>query len=196
MAAQGVLVLLGSGDFILSGQVLRCLDHAAGDGAEALIGGDGQAGACQAVVECNGAVAGTPAGLVAVELGATHALDTAGDDHVGVFSLHQHAGVQNGLQAGGAAAVELVARHLDGQARLQARQPSDGGVLTAGIAVAEDDVVDLRRVDPGAIQGLLDYSAGQFGGGDVPQDSAEVSDGSADGCDYGNTTHNRLLNHD
>ena len=59
---------------------------------------------------------GAPSGLVAVELGVTHALDTAGDDHVSVLGLHQHAGVQNGLKARRATAVELISWHLNWEA--------------------------------------------------------------------------------
>ena len=164
VAAEGVLVLLGAGDFVLAGQVLGGLHHATGDGAEALVRGDSDAGAGQTVVEGYRAEAGAPAGLVAVELRAAHALDAAGDDNVRVICLHQHAGVQDGLQARGAAAVQLVAGHLDGQSGLEPRQAANGGVLTAGIAVAEDDVVDLGRVDARAVEGLLDNRAGQIGG--------------------------------
>ena len=120
VAAESVLVLLLPGDFVLAGQVFRGLHHAAGDGAETLLGGDGDAGAGQPVVESDRAVSGAPTGLVAVELGVAHTLDTAGDYHIGVLGLHQHAGVQDGLQAGGAAAVQLVSGHLYGQPRLQA----------------------------------------------------------------------------
>ena len=115
VAAQGVLVLLLARNFILAGQVLRRLDHAAGDGAEPLVRRDGDAGAGQAVVEGHRAEPGAPARLVAVELRAAHALRAAGDDHVGVLRLDQHGGVEDGLQAGGAAAIQLVAGHLDGQ---------------------------------------------------------------------------------
>ena len=181
MTAESVFVLLGAGDFVLAGQVLCGLDHAAGYGAETLVGRDGNAGAGQPVVKGDRAVAGAPPGLVAVELGTTHALDATGKNHVGVVGLHQHAGVQNGLQAGGTAAVELVAGNLDGQAGLEAREASDGGVLAAGVAVAEDDIVYLGWVHPGAVEGFLDDRAGQIGGRDVSQGAAEVSDGSADG---------------
>ena len=140
-------------------------------------------------MEGNRAETGAPAGFVVVKLGAAHALHTTGDDNIGVVGLHQHGGVQDGLQAGGATPVQLVAGHLDGQARLESSQPPDGGVFAGGIAVAEDDVIDERRVYAATLQGSLDDGGSQLGGGDVAQAAAEVTDGGADWGNDGYSSH-------
>ena len=115
VAAEGVFVLFLAGYFVFFRQIFGGFHHAAGDRAETLIRGYGDAGAGQAVVKGDRAEAGAPAGFVAVKLGAAHAFHAAGDHRVGVFGLHQHTGVEDGLEAGGAAAVELVAGNFDGQ---------------------------------------------------------------------------------
>ena len=141
----------------------------------------------------HGAETGSPSGLVDIKLGIAHALDSAGDHHVGIVGLHQHTGVQNRLKTGGTAAVKLVAGDLDGQSRLERRQPANGRVLAAGVTVPQDDVVHPGRVQFSAVQGLFDYGAGQVGGGNIPQSATEVSDSGPHRGHNGYFTHETLL---
>ena len=90
----------------------------------------------------------------------------------------------------GAAAVQLVAGYLNGQAGFEGGQASDGGVFAGGVAVSEDDIVHLGRVHAAAFQGGLDGGGCQFGGGDIPEGAAEVADGGADGGNDGYSAHN------
>ena len=192
MAAQSVLVLLLAGYLVLLGQILGRFHHA-GDVAEPLLRRDGLPRPHQPVVEGLGAEAAAPAGLVDVVLGVAHALDATGNHRVGVFGLHQHGGVEDRLQARGTAAVKLVAGHLDGQVGLECGQTSNGGILAAGIAAAQDDVVQPGGVDAAALDGFLDNQGCQVGGGNIAQASAKSGHGSPHRRYYSDSSHVNLL---
>ena len=142
-------------------------------------------------MECNRSKPGAPTRFVVVKLGTAHALHAAGNYYVGVVGLHQHGGVENRLQTGGATPVQLVTGHLNWQACLQTGQPPDCGVLAGGITVAENDVVNQGWVDAAPFQGSADHRGSQLSGGYVAQAPAEVTDGSADWGNDGYSSHYR-----
>ena len=109
-------------DAVLPAQVLRGLDHAAGDGEVRAAGGDPAAG--QRVVQQHpGPGAGTPAHRGGVERRVAHRLRATGEQHVATPGLHLHRRVQHGLQPRAAAAVDLHAGDGDREARRPARRP-------------------------------------------------------------------------
>jgi len=96
----------------------------------------------------------------AVMLDVGHALAAAGHDHVGHAGLHHHRGIDDGLQARPAAAIQLIAGDFLGQAGQQPRPVRDARRFTAAIALGEDHVIDARRVDLRPLhQRFQDHSA-------------------------------------
>ena len=80
---------------------------------------------------------------------ARHALDAAGDDEVLRAGHHAHRREVDRLEPGAAEAVEGDAGDLVGPARREHRVARDVGALLADLRdAADDDVVDVRRVDP------------------------------------------------
>ena len=77
-------------------------------------------------------------------LGATGHDDARrpGRDHAG--------GVQDGLEAGAAAAVHLDAGHSGAETRIEGGGSADRGCLAARIALPEHDVVDVALAEAGA----------------------------------------------
>ena len=63
-------------------------------------------------------------------------------------------GVQHGLQAGPAAPVDLEARHPGAEAGVERGDPADRRRLAVGVALAEDDVVDIALAEAGAADEL------------------------------------------
>ena len=59
--------------------------------------------------------------------------------------------------------------------------------------MTQDHVIDLGRVHTAAFQRGLDHGRRQFGGGHVPQRSAEITDGGANRGNDGYSSHNVLL---
>jgi hypothetical protein len=90
------------------------------------------------------------------------AFQSAGDDAVGFArddALRRH---RNGLQARRAEAVHRHARHGHGHAGADRREPRDvaaGGFL--GRRTAEHHVLDLARLDSGALDRVPDHMAAQ-----------------------------------
>ena len=86
---------------------------------------------------------------------AGHRLDAAGDDAVGKAAHDPLGGHGDGLQAGGAEAVDGLARHLDRQAGLHRRHPADvHALLGLREGAAEVDVVDGHRIDAGPLDAV------------------------------------------
>ena len=188
MAAEGVFILLLPGDFILLRQVFRRFHHP-GNVAEPFLRGNGLPGPFQTIVELLRAETAAPAGFVDIILGIAHAFHAAGKHRIGVFGLHQHGGVQDGLQARGTAPVELVAGNFDRQVGFQAGQAANGRVLAAGIAEAQDDIIYFGRIDAAAGYAFLDDDRTQIGGGHAPQPTAKGPHGSSDRRYYGDSAH-------
>ena len=107
-----------------------------------------------------------------VVLGLAHALGAAGDDQVRGAGLHAHGGVEDGLEPGAAPTVQLMSRNGDGKPGVERGNAADGRRLAVGIALAEDDVVDVAAFDAGAIDQFLQDGRGQIHGGDVLEHAA------------------------
>src|SRR5690606_17980329 len=144
---EGVLFLAGEG--VLAAQVLRGLDHAAGD--RVVASARGLAGPVEAVPQFEAAGPDALADAERVVLDLAHRLHTAGDDRGGGARGDGPGRVEDGLEAGAAAAVELESGDRGAESGVQGGDPADGGVLAAGVAVAEHDVVDVALGEPGAV---------------------------------------------
>ena len=161
LAAHGVGVGLLARDGVFLGEVLRCFDHS-GNVAEAPLGLRALAAALQPVVQRHRARPLAPAHVGGVVLDVAHALDAAGEDHVGGAGLHHHGRVEHRLQPAAAAAVELVAGNFDRQVRLQHRIAPDAGRLAVGVGLGDDDIVELHGVQAGALDQRLDHRRDHF----------------------------------
>ena len=83
---------------------------------------------------------------------AAHRLDAAGHEQVAVAGGDRVAGADDGREAGRAEPIHGHSRNRVGQPREQRRHPGDVAVVLARLVrAAEVDVLDLRRVDAGAL---------------------------------------------
>ena len=103
----------------------------------------GLAGADQAVHQLDRTALDPGAQAEGVVLDVGHRLGAAGDDQGAAAAGDLRGGVEHRLQAGAAAAVELEAGHAGAETRVEGGDAADGRVLAAGVAVAEDHVVDV-----------------------------------------------------
>jgi len=163
MAPQGVRILLRSGNGMLLGQVFCGFDHA-GDDAKTLFWRYRGPGPGEPVVQRDGTEAAAVAALRGVEFHPAHAFRSTCQHHIGVVGLDHHGRVENRLQTGRTAAVELIPRHFDRQTRFQGAEPSDGGFFATGIAMAEDHVIDPGRIQSSFIQDGFDHGSAQLRG--------------------------------
>ena len=171
-------------DLVVAREILRRLDHA-GDDAEARDRLAHHAPAGEAVVHGDRARTRTVAHVGRIIFDIAHALDAACDDDIGRARLHHHGGVDHGLQAGPAAAVELVAGHRDRQVGRKRRPTRDAGRLAVAVALRIDDVVDLFGIDLGALDQFLQHDGAEVAGLDGRQRALEFADRSADRRDNG-----------
>src|SRR5438874_8497073 len=72
---------------------------------------------------------------------ASHALDTAGDEHLALAAPDGLRRGVDGLQAGATQAVDRLAWYVDGQAGEQERHPGDIAVVLAGLVGAPQNNV-------------------------------------------------------
>src|SRR5690606_38288037 len=142
-------VLLFPRDRILPAEVLGRFEHAAGNRMVLAAGSDPGPG--ESVVQFDPTAAHAPAHLVGVELDPAHALHTTGDDDVGDPGLHPHRGIDDRLQAGSAASVDLQTGYLHGKSGIERGDPTDRGCFAVGVALPEQDVIDLLRRNPRAV---------------------------------------------
>ena len=123
------------------------------------------------------------------EAGVAHALDAAGDHHVGGPGLDHHCRVDHRLQPAAATAVELIARDGDRQAGGQGAPPGDARRLAVAIALGEDHIIDLFRIDLGALDQGGEDGRAQVAGGDRRKGPKELAHRRADGADDGGALH-------
>ena len=116
-----------------------------------------------------------------IVLGLAHAVDAAGNDQISHAGLHPHGGVDHRLQAGAAAAINLQAGHAHAQLGVEGGNAADGRRLAVGVALAEDNVVNITALDAGATHQLADHCLGQAGGRDVLEHAAVAAHGRAKG---------------
>ena len=105
-------------------------------------------------------------------------------------------GLRDGLQAGGAEAVDGHGRGFDGQAGAQRGDARDvHALLGFGHGAAEDDVVDFLGVEAGhAVDGGADGDGSQIVGARGAQSAlAGLADGGADGTDDYGISHGQEL---
>ena len=105
---------------------------------------------------------------------------------LGADGLHR---VVDGLQAGAALAHDGVGRHLDREAGLERRHPRQVGGVGALLGLADDDLVDRRRLDAGALDGGQDHDPGELFGRHVLQRPADPAQGGTDGGDDDDVIH-------
>ena len=161
----GELVLLLPGDAVVVGDALRGEAH-------------GHVGAGVVVDE-----PGVDRDLVAAEGDVGHALGAAGEDDVGAAAADAVGGERDGLQAGGAVAVDGHGGGGDGQAGAEAGDAGDvHSLLGLGHGAAEDDVFDLGAVElRDAGEGSGDGDGGEVVGARGAEGSAwGFADGGAD----------------
>src|SRR6476619_2728490 len=108
-----------------------------------------------------------------------HRLGTAGHHHAGGTRGNLSRSVEHGLQTRTAAAVDLQSRHAGAQARVQRGDPADGRCLTAGVSVAEDDVVDVALTETGPLNKCPQGHRGQLGRSQRRQRTAHPANRSA-----------------
>ncbi len=187
---ESQFVLLRAGDRVLGAQVLGGLDHAAGHRVEAAAGGG--AGTDQAVVHLHPRAGAAPADIGGVERGIAHRLGAPGDDHVVVSVAHLQRGLDHGLQARPATAIDVHAGDGDGQARVECDDPADRGSLAVAVAVTEDDVPDLVGSDTRAVEQTLQCRDAEIDGGEGLEHSAVPADRGPDRFADDNFAHDGL----
>ena len=79
-----------------------------------------------------------------------HALHAARDHHIGGAGLNHHGRIDDRLQSGPAAPVDLIAGHFERETGGEPAPMSDRGCLGAAIALAEHHVIDPLGIDPAA----------------------------------------------
>src|SRR5207249_11145276 len=116
-----------------------------------------------------------------------HRLYTAGNEHIPFPHFDRLGGRRDGLHARSTQAVHGLSGDGDRQSRQQQRHPRDVAVILAClVAGAEDDVLDLVGIDPGAADEFLDHVGRQIIGPHVPQDAVVAAHRRANGVDdYG-----------
>ena len=157
------LVLRLAADVVRLGQVLR------GDAHVDVVEGVGEP-AHDRVDDLGVAHARSPARVRHPVGAAAHRLRAAGDGDVGLAGRDRLGGGDDRLHARPAQPVDRERGHLLGDARLHRHDPRHVHVLGRRVDhVPEHDLVDLVRLDPGALERRLDGGRAQIGGGDVLQ---------------------------
>lgn len=133
--------------------------------------------ACQRVVELEAGAADAPAALVGVVGGGAHHVDATGDHDLAEAAADLERGVDDGLEPGAAAPVDLHARHPVGQPRVEGGDAADGRGVAGRVGVTEDHLVDPFGVDPAPLDDGRDDVRGERGGALPGQRPAEPADG-------------------
>src|SRR5207248_1310697 len=90
-------------------------------------------------------------------------------------------GVVDGLEAGGAEAVDGDAAHFDGKASEEDGHAGHVAVVLASlVSAAEDDVLDAGGIDAGAGDKLFDDEGGEVVGADVFERASVAAHGRAE----------------
>ena len=118
-----------------------------------------------------------PAPFVRVVGGRAHHIDAARDHDLAESGPDLHRRVQDRLEAGPAAPVDLRAGDRFGKSGVKGGDPADGRGLGGRIGVAEDDLIDLAGVDAGTGDDLGDDVRGECGRLLLGEHPAEAADG-------------------
>ncbi|MNM90241.1 hypothetical protein D3C81_1024910 [compost metagenome] len=182
LAFQGEGILLFTADAIARGDVFR---------------GDTHVGLLPGVVEdavhvVDGAAiaeARAPAQAGQDERAAAHALRAGADGDVGIAQQDGLGGGNDRLQTRAAQAVDVEGGGFLGNAGVHGGYAAQIGIAWLGRDhVAQYDMADFARVDPGALQGCAAGRGRQRGQGGVLERTAEGADGGAGCTDYENLT--------
>ena len=112
-----------------------------------------------------------------------HRLHAAGDGDLGVAGADRHVGDAERAHARGADLVDRLRGDLLGDAALDLGL-ARGDLPLAGLQdLAEDDLLDLLRVDAGALQRRLDHLAAEVGGVERGEAAAHLAEGGARGSE-------------
>ncbi len=179
VGAQRELVLLLAPDAVVTTQVLRGLDHAAGE--RVVLAARGLASPVEAIEQLDAALLDPAAQPERVVLDVGHRLRAAGHDEVRGAGGDRARGVQDRLKARPAAAVDLETGDAGAEAGVEGRDAADRGVLAARVAVTEDDVVDVALLEAGALDQLAQDRRGEVGRGQRRQGAEEPADRGAEG---------------
>ena len=94
-----------------------------------------------------------------------HRLDAAADEHVTVADGDRVGRRIDRLQSGATQPIDGQPAHLDREARQQHGHPRDVAIVLAGlVGAAEDDVLDERRIEAGAIDDRPQHGAARSSG--------------------------------
>ena len=126
---------------------------------------------------------------------AAHVLSAAADGHVAVAQQNALAGIDDGLQARAAQAVDVVGRGGLGAAAVDGRHARQIHVFGFGVDhVAKHHMAHVFALGAGAGQGLAHHQGGEFGGWGVFEAAAKRADGGANRADHNNfSAHVSLL---
>ena len=125
VARESELILINSRDAVMPGDALGGKAH--GEKRGRIVGGE----------------PGIGAGLVAAHGNEAHGFGSAGDDDAGGAGADAVIGERDGLETGGAEAIDGCAGNFDGKAGAKSGHARDVPTLLAfGLRAAEDDVVD------------------------------------------------------
>jgi hypothetical protein len=124
---------------------------------------------------------------------AAHRLDPAGDEEVAVPGRDGVASGDDGRQSRGAEPVHGHAGDRLGQPGKQRGHPRDVAVVLAGLVRgAEVDVLDVGRVDSGALDRRRDRDRGEIVGPHCRQPAAVAADGRPHGGEHDGSGHGPL----
>ena len=115
---------------------------------------------------------------------ARHRFDAAADEHVAVADGDRVGRRVDRLEPRPAQPVDGLAADLDREVGEQQRHPGDVAVVLAGLVrAAEDDVLDERRVEAGAIDDRAQDGGGEIVRPDARERAPVAADRRADGLD-------------
>ena len=189
VAFQGEGVLLLAADLHFGGDVLRGLAQA-DNGIDGVQPGIGIAPAHRGVVDLGMTEGGHPVRLRHAPRRAAHGFDAAADEHVPLAGDDRLGRLVDRLQGRGTVAVHGDARHLHREAGEQHGHAGHVPVVLAGlVAAAGVDVVQRRRVDPGARHQRLVNRRQQVVRADAGQPAPVFADGAAHTVDNDDFPH-------
>ncbi|AHD23813.1 hypothetical protein Y013_15525 [Rhodococcus pyridinivorans SB3094] len=133
-----------------------------------------------------------PADVGGVERRVAHRLGATGDDEIVVAVTDLEGGLDDGLQARTAAAVDVHAGHRDRQTGVEGDDATDGRGFAVAVAVAEDDVLNLFGRNTGALEQTLQCRDTEIDCGEGLEHSAVAADRGTDRLADDNFTHDDL----
>src|SRR4029453_4822698 len=146
LRTYGELVLLLARDGVVAAQILSRLEHASG---HRVVPPTGRlAGPVEAVHQLDAALADAGPEPYCVVPDVRHRLRPAGHDEARCAGRHLPRGIEHGLKARPTPSVDLQAGHAGAETGVERGDPADRGVLAAGVAVAEKDVIDVALAEP------------------------------------------------